>query len=114
MLKWGIPVAQPAASGPVSPHMWGRLNCVSKTARSLVIVGDPNESMIAIVSPCPSSVAWRLAKLYEAAIDAGVKHLRPPELALAAKQSASVGGVSPLLRYCRSLIVGRIRALAAW
>src|ERR1700733_2712976 len=31
----------------------GRLNCLSKTARSREIVGEPNESTITIVSPLP-------------------------------------------------------------
>ena len=51
--------------------------------------GLPNESMMAMVMPCPSSFAlYKGGRLYEACIVVGVKQRRPTE-----KQSVSAGGV---------------------
>ena len=47
----GIPAPHVA---PGSPHMCGRPIWVLKLARSEAMFGLPNESMMAIVTPCPS------------------------------------------------------------
>ena len=49
---WKVGVPEPHA-WPGSPHMCGRFIWVLKLARSEAILGLPNESMIAIVTPCP-------------------------------------------------------------
>ena len=53
---WNVGIPAPHV-WPGSPHMCGRPIWVSKLARSDAIFGLPNESMIAIVTPCPSSPA---------------------------------------------------------
>src|SRR5215469_8226989 len=73
----GIPAEQVT---PGSPHMCGRPIWVLKLPRSEAMLGLPNESMMAMVLPCPSSpAAYRAGRLYEACIDAGVKQRRPTE-----------------------------------
>ena len=55
------PLASVGSKAGTAPAGWmilkdggaGRLNVASKTARSALIVGDPNESTITIVSPAP-------------------------------------------------------------
>src|SRR6516225_9802360 len=51
---WNVGIPAPQAA-PGSPHMCGRLIWVSKLARSEAMLGLPNESMMAIVTPWPSS-----------------------------------------------------------
>src|SRR5579859_2066406 len=53
---WNVGVPAPQA-WPGSPHMCGRPIWVSKLARSEAMFGLPNESMMAIVTPRPSSFA---------------------------------------------------------
>ena len=50
----GIPAVQVT---PGSPHMCGRSIWVSKFPRSEAMLGLPNESMMAMVMPCPASFA---------------------------------------------------------
>ncbi len=49
---WNVGVSAPHAR-PGSPHMCGRPIWALKLARSEAILGLPNESMMAIVTPCP-------------------------------------------------------------
>ena len=52
----------------------GRLNCLSKTARSCLIVGEPNESTITIVSPLPVTPWWYSGgRLYASSTCPGVR-----------------------------------------
>src|ERR1700728_2679212 len=52
----------------------GSLNCWSKTARSCLIVGDPNESTITIVSPLPVTPArYSGGRLYASSTWPGVR-----------------------------------------
>src|ERR1700722_8822507 len=52
----------------------GSLNCLSKTARSCLIVGEPNESTITIVSPLPvMPCLYSGARLYAVSTCSGVR-----------------------------------------
>ena len=53
---WNVGIPAPQAA-PGSPHMCGRPIWVSKLARSEAMLGLPNESMMAIVTPRPSCFA---------------------------------------------------------
>src|SRR5215470_11332432 len=95
----GIPAEQVT---PGSPHMCGRPIWVLKLPRSEAILGLPNESTMAMVTPCPSLLAaYKGARLYEACIDVGVKQRRPTE-----KQSVSAGGVVLPARNWKSVTAG--------
>src|SRR5215469_4878862 len=88
----GIPAEQVT---PGSPHMCGRPIWSLKLPRSEAMLLLPNESMMAMVMPWPSSfAAYKGGRLYEACIDVAVKQRRPTE-----KQSDSAGGVVLAVMY---------------
>ena len=77
----------------------GSLNCWSKTARSCLIVGEPNESTITIVSPLPVTPrAYSGPRSYAVSTCCGVRQWKEkasPQCACEGVATTPVGWITP-------------------